>query len=191
MRSLTQRQKSILIGTLLGDGYLRIVPGRKNALLEVSHSVKQKEYVDWKYQELKNLVKSPPKRKKGNEGRVAYRFFTRQHPELTGLHQRFYPEGSKIIPEDLKLDSLTIAVWFMDDGSKCSESDIYFNTQQFEISDQQKLIAMLSKVGIKARINKDKTYFRLRLLKRSIVTLEKMIDSHVVPSMRYKLSKTS
>jgi len=65
--SLTQEQKSIIIGSILGDGYLRIVPGRKNAFLEINHSISEKDYVDWKHQELKNLVKSPPKARKGKE----------------------------------------------------------------------------------------------------------------------------
>ena len=53
--SLTQFQKSIIIGSILGDGYLRIISGRNNAFLEINHSIKQKEYVDWKYLNLKNI----------------------------------------------------------------------------------------------------------------------------------------
>lgn len=45
--SLTQEEYSIVIGKLLGDGYLRIQPGRTHAILEVNHLVEQKEYVDW------------------------------------------------------------------------------------------------------------------------------------------------
>ena len=52
--SLTQLQKSFIIGTLLGDGYIRQVKGRQNAFLEVNHSITQKEYVEWKYELLKN-----------------------------------------------------------------------------------------------------------------------------------------
>ena len=37
--SLTQEQKSIIIGSILGDRYLRIVSGRKNAFLEINHSI--------------------------------------------------------------------------------------------------------------------------------------------------------
>lgn len=37
--SLTQVEKSIITGSLLGDGYLRIVSGRTNAFLEINHSV--------------------------------------------------------------------------------------------------------------------------------------------------------
>ena len=91
--SLIQLQRSIIIGTLLGDGHLRIVPGRKNALLEINHSFSQKEYVDWKYEALKFVCKSGPISRKGNGTRTAYRFTTRQHPELTELHSSFYVNG--------------------------------------------------------------------------------------------------
>ena len=52
--SLSQMQRSVIIGSLLGDGYLRIISGRRNAFLEINHSIKQKDYVDWKYAILKN-----------------------------------------------------------------------------------------------------------------------------------------
>ena len=87
--SLTQIQKSLIIGSLLGDGYARIIKGRKNAFLEINHSFHMKEYVDWKYEILKNIVISPPKMRKGNGNRIAYRFFTRQHPKITELFNLF------------------------------------------------------------------------------------------------------
>lgn len=123
--SLTQYQKSVIIGTILGDGCLRIGKGRKNALLEINHSFKSKDYVDWKYQVLKNLVKSEPKARKGNGNRIAYRFCTKQLPELTKIKNDFYENNVKIIPTNLKLDPISLAVWYMDDGSKCRKSDIY------------------------------------------------------------------
>ena len=64
--SLTQYQKSLIIGTILGDGYLRIIPGRNNAFLEINHSFSQKQYVDWKFEKLKNICISRPKARKGN-----------------------------------------------------------------------------------------------------------------------------
>src|SRR3989344_1953239 len=116
--SLTQIQRSIIIGTILGDGYLRIISGKKNALLEINHSFVQKEYVDWKYTMLKALCKSAPKARKSNGTRMAYRFTTRQHPEMTKLYTTFYGEGKKSIPKYLNLDPIMLAVWFMDDGSR-------------------------------------------------------------------------
>ena len=49
MGSLSQAQKSIIIGSLLGDENLRLAKGKLNALFEVNHGVRQKSYVDWKY----------------------------------------------------------------------------------------------------------------------------------------------
>lgn len=186
--SLTQLEISIIIGSLLGDGYLRIVPGRFNALLEINHTINQKDYVDWKYEKLKSLCKSEPVLRKGNGKRVAYRFNTRQHPELTKFHELFYVNKKKHIPDNIKLDPPMLAVWYMDDGSKCRESDVYLNTQQFNLEDQKKCIKMLSGLGIKSSINKDKIYKRIRIIKNSIPTFFKIITPHVIPSMNYKLS---
>lgn len=83
--SLTQLQKSVIVGSLLGDGYIRIMLGRKDAFLEINHSIKAKEYVDWKYSVLKNICKSSPQKRKSGENRIAYRFFTKQHSEITDL----------------------------------------------------------------------------------------------------------
>ena len=126
--SLTQLQRSLIIGSLLGDGYIRRLKGRKDAFLEINHSFKQRDYVDWKCEVLKSIVISPPKIRKGNGNRIAYRFFTKQHPEITELFNLFYKKGKKIIP-DIEFDSTAIAVWYMDDGSKCGTSNYYLNIQ--------------------------------------------------------------
>ena len=184
--SLTQYQRSVIIGSLFGDGYVRTIPGRKNAFLEINHSIVQKNYVDWKYDVLKSISGSPPKAREGNEGRIAYRFYTRQHPELTRLANLFYQKGKKVVPK-IHIDSVSLAIWYMDDGSKCRDSDVYLNTQQFTFSDQQYLLEILASLGIFARLNKDKNYFRIRLLKESIPKLKDLIEEHVIDDMRYKL----
>jgi len=184
--SLTQLQKSIVIGSLLGDGYVRRLKGRKDAFLEINHSLKQKEYVDWKYNVLKNLTISGPKIRLGNGNRVAYRFFTKQIPELTEMMGMFYVENKKVIPY-IELDPIILAIWFMDDGSRCRESDVYLNTQQFDIDDQYRLLKSLKQLGLEATLNKDKEYFRIRFLKSSIPRLHKLISDYIIPSMKYKI----
>ena len=184
--SLTQEQKSIIIGSLLGDGYLRIMPGRKNAFLEINHSISEKDYVDWKYRKLKNIVKSPPKQRNGKGVRVAYRFFTRQKPELTKLHSRFYSNRIKIIPS-IKFNPLILAIWFMDDGNKTYKT-YYLNTQRFDHLSQKKLIQALSKqYGIDSTLNRDKKYYRIRIKQNSARKFEKLIQEYVIPTMKYKL----
>ena len=188
MGSLTQIRRSIIVGSLLGDGYLRIVKDRKNALLEVNHSLIQKEYVDWKYEKLKSLCLSAPKQRNGNGGRMAYRFNTRQYEELTCLFNLFYQNGKKVIPAALELDPIMLAVWYMDDGSKCRESDVYLNTQQFRDQDQLICVKALSKLGIESSLNRDKQYWRIRIKKSSLPKFFAYIRPYVIPSMRYKLS---
>src|SRR3972149_10934346 len=188
--SLTKLERSIIIASSLGDGYMRIMPGRSDAFLEINHSVKAKDYVDYKYESLKRLCESAPKERASNEGRVAYRFFTKQSKELTDLYNQFYKNNKKIIPKDLVLDPIILAVWYMDDGSKCRDHDIYLNTQQFSINDQKILLYKLRLLGINGRLNKDKKYFRIRLLKPSIKTFMKIIFPYVVNAMQYKLVMT-
>lgn len=185
--SLTQFQRSVIIGSLLGDGHLRIFPGRSNALLEINHSFRQKEYVDWKYSTLMNVSASPPKARNGSQGRVAYRFHSKQLSALTEFHGLFYGSGRKAIPDGLRLNPVILAVWYMDDGSKCGENNYYLNTQQYALSDQEKLRERLRNIGLESRLNKDKIYWRLRFLGASAERLKKIILPHIIPSMSYKL----
>jgi len=181
--SLTERQKAIIVGCLLGDGTMRC---KTNALLEINHSIKQKEYVEWKYNELKNIVSTQPHIRFSNAGRIAYRFTTKSLPELTEIYRQFYRAGRKIIPDNLKIHPLSLAVWFMDDGCK-SYRAIYLNTQKFNITEQTKLINLLNtQFSIKASLNKDKKYYRLRIAVSSIGRFLEIINPYLLPMFRYK-----
>ena len=188
--SLTKLERQIIIGSLLGDGYMRIIPRRSDAFLEINHSIKAKDYVDYKFKSLKRLCESAPKERETNEGRRAYRFFTKQHQELTKIYDQFYQNGRKIIPPDLKIDEVILAVWYMDDGSKSRDCDVYLNTQQFSQNDQRRLLHILRSLDVEARLNKDKKYFRIRIIKNSIKKFMELIAPHVIGAMRYKLVMT-
>jgi hypothetical protein len=56
--SLSEVQREIIVGSLLGDGAMRC---KTNALLEINHSFRQAGYVDWKFRHLADLVRTPPK----------------------------------------------------------------------------------------------------------------------------------
>ena len=185
--SLTQLQHAVLVGSLLGDGTLRR-QGCREALLEVNHSYSQKEYVDWKYEVFKNIIRTPPKCRKGNGQRVAYRFTTMSLPKLTRYHERFYHSSKKIIPVDLKIGPIELAVWFMDDGSR-SRSSYYLNTQQFSLSDQKRLIALLKQTyNIEGRLNRDKQYYRIRVVTADVKKMNQIIVPFLLPYFRYKLA---
>jgi hypothetical protein len=159
---------------------------KTHAHLQITHSLKQKDYVDWKYQKLKSLVSTPPTRYQGNGRRVGYRFCTKSLSEITSFYEKFYLRKVKHIPDDLVLNPLTLAIWYMDDGSKSYKS-CYFNTQAFGSKSQNNLVKALKRLNIEARLNKDKQYFRIRVLTSSTPHLVSMISPYVIKSMRYKL----
>jgi len=182
--SLSEDQQSLIVGSLLGDGYMRC---KTNAHLQVTHSINQKTYVDWKYRQLMEYILTPPKSYKGNGKRIGYRFFTRSLPEFTHFYKRFYVEGKKIIPRRIRITPLTLAVWYMDDGSKSGKSS-YLNTQHFTWDDQEFLREKLFKnFGLNSSLDRDKIYFRIRFPVNDSKRLVKIIKPFVLPFMEYKL----
>ena len=159
---------------------------KKNAYLEINHSFAQKELVDWFYTKFENFVLTKPKWRKTNGKREAYRFSTRSLPIFTDYYDQFFLNKRKIIPETLRLNSLSLAVWFMDDGCK-SRSSIYLNTQQFSKQEQKRLIEMLWKgFGFESTLNRDKNYYRIRIRTKSAQKLIQLIDKFVLPGFKYK-----
>jgi len=109
------RQEQIVLGTTLGDGYLRMGKSSANARLETKS--KDRDYIFWKYRELfsTGLFSHPPKiRPLG-----AWLLYSKCHPIFTELRSLFYPKGRKIVPPEVleNLEPLGLAVWYMDDGS--------------------------------------------------------------------------
>ena len=187
MGSLTSIQKEILIGSILGDGSLRKQGTRTNALLEVNHSFRYQEYVDWKWYHFKEYIKTPPKSRHGNGNRIAYRFTTQSLPFFTEYYFKYYLNGKKIISSDIVLTNLILSVWFMDDGSK-SRKTFYLNTQQFSLENQEILInALYRDLRIKSSLNRDKQYVRIRIKTESAHQFKKLVESYLLPCFRYKI----
>lgn len=182
--SLTEEQRSLVIGSLLGDGYMSC---KTHAYLKIGHSIKQKDYVDWKYSFLSPFVRTKPLSYRGNGNRIGYRFLTRSLPVFTPFYKQFYRDRVKRIPDSLQLTPLALAVWFMDDGAQNRKS-VYFNTQQFSIENQSKLQNILKlQYGFESSLNKDKNYWRIRLYQESAQRLKSLIQPFMPLSMQYKL----
>lgn len=112
--TLTEKQEAIIIGTLLGDGYLH-KSFHGSSSLEVKQSDSKKEYVFWLYHQLKELCGKAPYQRKDN---LQWRFYTYYLRELTQFHEIFYQER-KIVPRNIKEileNPLSLAIWYMDDG---------------------------------------------------------------------------
>ncbi|MCX7688912.1 MAG: hypothetical protein N2045_13170, partial [Fimbriimonadales bacterium] len=113
-----ERWKAIVVGSVLGDGNLTPISKRKGeAMLHVGYHSSALEYLKWMHRELEVLGVNPIQPKRGFQ---QHHFYTKPHRELGILREVFYPQGRKIVPDcigDLLVDPVSLAVWYMDDGS--------------------------------------------------------------------------
>jgi hypothetical protein len=115
---------------------------------------------------------------------------TRSHPSLTPYYELFYELKRKRVPA-LELSPLSLAVWFMDDGSR-SRSAVYLNTQQFDEDAQLRLVDLLQRQwGIRASLNRDKSYYRIRIAVASMPRFIDLVEPHLLPEFRYKLPQVT
>jgi len=180
----SSEQWSLVLGSLLGDAHL--VRTTRGYAFRVNHGVKQKDYVDWKYEKLKDFVNSPPR-----FAERCYYFRTVTHDAFSNLRTLFYPRGKKEVPEELiasEINPLLLAVWVMDDGSKDGRQ-LRINSQSFTEEENQFLAQILrAKLGIEATLNRDKKQFRLRIAQSSMPKLIEAVRPYIIPGMLYKFS---
>jgi len=195
--SLTSRQKQILVGSLLGDAHLESRYKLGSATLRIEHSYKQKEYVDWLYSEFKKWVRTSPRKRtrwSWDKKQDKYLFMTYWHKILGEFREMFYRNGRKIIPEDLEfyLTPLSLAVWFMDDGSIKSRKHkgMFLNTQAFSLSDVKRLQRILkNKFLIESATKKDKNGLQIYIPGKNAENFIGLIRSYIISSMEYKIPR--
>lgn len=133
-------QKSLLIGSVLGDGHLEKRSNLKNASFREEHSMNQVEWLKWKHKNLKPFTTTNMWERDrgdrmlmpdGNGGKKYYKIqnvcamSTGIHPYLTEMHSLFYKNKVKIIPKKYvedNFDLLALAVLIGDDGNFCENS---------------------------------------------------------------------
>ena len=192
---LTQRQRQIIVGKMLGDGHLETQNNGKTYRLKVEHSIKQKEYVDWFYQEFKKwILAKPQKKRKIRNGKLSYNYWvnTLTSGSFRFYAHQFYKDKKKVIPKLIHrwLTPLSLAVWFMDDGSIKSKNHKarIINTQGFEKKEVLRLMSALkSKFGIQSKLRKQKDGYQIMILSESADEFAMLIKNHLHPSMMYKI----
>lgn len=193
---LTRNQREVLIGSILGDGYLFPTVSGKYAYLRIAHSERQKGYLIWKYRWFRDWVLTRPRyqlQNKSDHSKGGYWWFkTIAHPELLRMRRIFYPNREKIVPHnigELLKSDLALAVWYLDDGTLAGRA-LHLNTQSFSYQENQLLQHILKRnFRIETTINKSggigKGYI-LHVGTKYTKELLKRIDCFVPPSMRYK-----
>jgi len=203
---LTKTQKEIIVGTLLGDGHLETSNHGRTYRLKIEHSIKQKEYTDWIFNQFKLWINKKPRTWKRysqlpNGSMLVsqkYGFSTYSHGAFRFFGQQFYPKnGRKIIPKVIEklLTPLSIAIWYLDDGSFKSERHKTFiiHTHGYKKNDLKKVQKALKRYEINTKLHMQKRrsgiYWRIYILSESAPRFRKIVEPIVnqIPSMKYKL----
>lgn len=123
---MNKEKRGILIGLILGDGYLSKPDKWNSVSIEIEHTESQKSYIEYKYDlTMKILGGKKVKlhkriRNRKSSNLISYRF-RKGHKYLRLLRNKIYPKGKKVLSKEV-LNYLTdfgVALWVMDDGT-CS-----------------------------------------------------------------------
>ena len=195
--NLTKKQKSAIIGMVLGDGYLQKT-GKKNARLRLEHKVEHYDYLLWKINLLPNLFQGKPKvlERTNPITRSTYRYVRHQSnssPYLGKIRALFYPNGKKRIPENLEKwlrDDIAFAIWYYDDGYYYRR-DRCFYLYLGRVSEQE---AKTASAAIKNKFNlvnqildKKQKGFVIYFPPSEREKIKKIIEKYFVPVMSYKI----
>lgn len=200
---LTQLQKDLLIGTLLGDGSMQTFSNGKTWRYRAIHQSSQVDYLLYKYEILKELCNTEPKESSTYDSRTnktyyRYSFNTLTNPSLRFFANLFYkikdtpPLGIiKVVPINIELflTPRALAFFYMDDGSlkwKGHSKAIRLCTDNFTLDDVKRLQKVLNdKYNIKSTLSKCPSGHRIEISDTSIFF--ELIKPFIHNSMAYKI----
>ena len=190
---LTQRQKDILIGTLLGDAHLE--QNGKYTRLRVDHCDKHKAYIFWLAHEFTPFSLLPrqivEKDKRNGKTYKRWHFSTKSLPLFDEFRTIFYKRRKKFISERLEnfISPLSLAIWYMDDGFRRRDSKgFYLCTSSFSDKEQKILQYILNaKFALITNIHHQHALGRIFIPSASADRFNQLIKPNILPIFKYKL----
>lgn len=205
-KSLSKEQKRLLIALLIGDGTIS-----SNYVFKLSHSIEQKEYLEWKVSLLNkfgiknNGIKEYTSSCGYNYGkRVLYSQMS-LHSTIKALRRSIYIPKKTITRRLLNwLDELGLAIWYMDDGfinineSEQRHGSIQRNIRISTCVDEQTCNMMIDyfkerwKVEFRPFLEKSKLYSLATRTNNDTDKFIEIVKPYVeqVPSLLYKIRKS-
>ena len=203
IKNMKQNTIGAIVGMVLGDAHIH----KRDMVLCITHSIKQKEYLSFKrdilQQRQERLIKIS---EYSDRGYSLCRISTTRKPIYRILRKKFYKNGVKTVSTKLlnKLTPLGIAIWFMDDGctvykkrqnGKIHSVEIILNTYLSKEQNEIIIKYFLDKWGLKFGLNRcgkkfsEKGIYRLRMGAKEGRKLMKLIGHYFVDCMKYKSNK--
>jgi len=186
--------REIIIGTLLGDGYLER-NGRYKRFV-CGHGWKQQEYITWKFNLLSELTQCRLNSRTWQDPRndriySGFQLRSITSPLWDEFYDLFYKDNRRIIPKNLPdmISAQVLAIWIMDDGYRRNDCNaMRLNTQGYDYREHQVIKRSLKKLGIESTIHHQAKYLVTYIPSSSMDVLRSKVRPYIVPSMEYKLA---
>jgi hypothetical protein len=114
---------------------------------------------------------------------------TRCLPCFTELLNIWYPQGKKIVPENILdlLDAIALAHWVQGDGT-WAKTGLVLCTESFSPQDVNRLLnVLIFKFKLDCTLQKSGASFNIYIRAKSMPLLRTLILQHIHSSMLYKL----
>lgn len=226
-------QKQALIGLILGDVHVsRSKPQHNTRLVFDQSKDKHSDYLNYLYNLFEPFVGTEPKstnrkpdkrtgltydrtagaptfapRAQGRPGGPGLIFKTLALPCFNEYHELFYPNGVKIIPNNIS-DYLTEvslarnpsgflhrglcpdAFWIMDDGGKTTHGDLLLHTNSYTLEEVELLVSVLNnKFNLTSKkIQRKPNQWAILIYKKELDKVRTLTSAYIHSSMKYKLS---
>lgn len=210
---MNEKDRATLYGLAIGDGHIsyrtRFKDGKyryEQAELIIGHSEKQRDYLDWKSDELLSIFG-------GNKPKVSevshtlkttgktYKGFrvAKTNPYFRQMHKELYKEDKtkKITKKVLDyLNEKSVAIWFMDDGhvhlNKNQAGDLTSCQANIcaQVSEEEAETIcnwFLTKWGIKTKKFKSKDRWDIKWDTQNSMKLANLILDYLHPQLLYKI----
>ena len=162
-----------------------------SARFQDGHCIQQAAYTDWKAHLMKPFTSNLRDGAKRENGKVfhSHSFSTTSCPQLRPFYDLFYPAPARmrVFPASLSMlmTSLTLAVWYMDDGNVTAHGmpRIAFGLDDLSLQRAHKALVRL---GLKPVCYGEGGDRAIHFPKQSMLFRE-LVGSHVPDCMQYKL----
>lgn len=189
---------SIIFGALLGDGHAEKRFGGVGTRISFFQEDIHVEYLLYLHKYLAQSGYCNPKipvitQRLGLKGKLrkVVRFSTWTYTSFNWIHEMWYKEGRKVLPDCIHeyLTPLALAIWIMDDGSKVGKG-VKLSTNNFTKEECIILVSILEKnFNLKATVQYagSKEQYIVYIWKESIDRLRNIVLPYMVPEMKYKI----
>ena len=188
---LTQEQFEFCIGSILGDGSIKMNSTDGLPSMRFGHGVKQNDYCKWK----EKIFNKDFIGYKGYTNKKQYNFATKTTSELIPLNNKISKDDSWSIPQEVidKMSLISLAIWYLDDGTfagsykKYGNGKSYICAKSMRVETLERIIDKLKTFGLQPKLYNTAGRRGIVFYGEDNYQFHQMIAKYVPKCMEYKL----